>query len=57
VLGESWEEASEKMIERTPPPEARLPFTGRKRSNQPRLFDTEEMEIGPASVTVPPEKG
>lgn len=41
VLGESWEQASEAMIEETPPPErmARM----RRRPNQPKLFDTAEL--------------
>ncbi|MFP3881725.1 MAG: AI-2E family transporter [Actinomycetota bacterium] len=41
VLGQSWEEASEAMIEVTPPPErfARM----RRNPAQTRLFDTQEM--------------
>ncbi|MFP4074596.1 MAG: AI-2E family transporter [Actinomycetota bacterium] len=41
VLGQSWEEASEAMIEVTPPPErfARI----RRNPAQTRLFDTQEM--------------
>ena len=43
VLGQSWEEASEAMIEMTEPPE-RLARISRKQHNQSRLFDTQEME-------------
>lgn len=42
VLGQSWEEASEAMIEVTPPPE-RLARIGRRNPAQTRLFDTQEM--------------
>ena len=43
VLGQSWQEASEAMIEVTPPPE-RLARIARKASpGQTRLFDTQEM--------------
>ncbi len=42
VLGQSWEEASEAMIEMTEPPE-RLTRLSRKQTAQPRLFDTQEM--------------
>jgi predicted PurR-regulated permease PerM len=50
VLGQSWEEASEAMIEVTDPPE-RLARISRKQPQQPRLFDT--MEMGQAH---PPEQ-
>jgi len=43
VLGQSWEEASEAMIEMTAPPE-RLARISRKPHDQTRLFDTQEME-------------
>ncbi|HEX6302121.1 MAG TPA: AI-2E family transporter [Acidimicrobiia bacterium] len=42
ILGQSWEEASEAMIEMTEPPE-RLARISRKASDQTRLFDTQEM--------------
>jgi predicted PurR-regulated permease PerM len=42
VLGQSWEEASEAMIEVTEPPE-RLARISRKPPQQARLFDTVEM--------------
>lgn len=43
VLGQSWEEASEAMIEVTEPPE-RLARISRKNPDQTRLFDTQEMK-------------
>ncbi len=43
VLGQSWEEASQAMIEMTDPPE-RLTRRVRRPANQSRLFDTQEME-------------
>lgn len=42
VLGQSWEEASEAMIEVTEPPE-RLARISRRSANQSRLFDTQEL--------------
>jgi predicted PurR-regulated permease PerM len=42
VLGQSWEEASEAMIEMTEPPE-RLARLSRKSPEQSRLFDTQEL--------------
>ncbi|MGB8360277.1 MAG: AI-2E family transporter [Acidimicrobiia bacterium] len=42
VLGQSWQEASEAMIEVTEPPE-RLVRIGRRNPDQSRLFDTREM--------------
>lgn len=59
VLGESWAEASEAMIEVTTPPDRLRPRL--RRSDQPRLFDTQEMEpvddTAPEQhpVTVPPD--
>ncbi len=50
VLGQSWEEASEAMIEVTEPPE-RLSRIGRRPLEQRRLFDTQEMtELGAEGV-------
>jgi len=42
VLGQSWQEASEAMIEITEPPE-RLARISRKNPDQSRLFDTQEI--------------
>lgn len=42
ILGQSWHEASEAMIEVTEPPE-RLARISRKAPDQTRLFDTQEM--------------
>jgi predicted PurR-regulated permease PerM len=42
VLGQSWEEASEAMIEMTEPPD-RLARLSRRSSSQSRLFDTQEL--------------
>lgn len=42
VLGQSWEEASEAMIEVTDPPE-RLARISRRPQSQTRLFETQEM--------------
>jgi predicted PurR-regulated permease PerM len=42
VLGQSWEEASEAMIEVTEPPE-RLARISRRSASQSRLFDTQEL--------------
>lgn len=44
VLGQSWREASEAMIEVTEPPE-RLARISRKSPQQSRLFDTQEIRI------------
>ncbi len=50
VLGQSWEEASEAMIQVTEPPE-RLSRISRRRPHQSRLFDTQEMtELGAEEV-------
>lgn len=43
VLGQSWREASEAMIEVTPPPERLARLT--RRSDQERLFDTQELDV------------
>jgi predicted PurR-regulated permease PerM len=42
LLGQSWEEASEAMIEMTEPPE-RLARISRRGPGQTRLFDTQEL--------------
>lgn len=44
VLGQSWKEAGEAMIELTEPPE-RLARISRKGPGQRRLFDTQEMPV------------
>lgn len=54
VLGQSWEEASEAMIEVTPPPE-RLARIGRRNPAQTRLFDTQEM-TGLSDAEVPEDE-
>lgn len=43
ILGQSWQEASEAMIEVTEPPE-RLARISRRSPDQSRLFDTQEMQ-------------
>jgi predicted PurR-regulated permease PerM len=43
MLGESWREASEHMIEYTEPPERFAGIRRRVNPNQSRLFDTQEM--------------
>jgi predicted PurR-regulated permease PerM len=43
ILGQSWEEASEAMIEVTPPPD-RIAGIRRRSVDQSRLFDTAEMQ-------------
>jgi hypothetical protein len=43
VLGQSWKEAAEAMIEITEPPE-RLARISRKNPDQSRLFDTQETQ-------------
>lgn len=50
VLGESWSEASEAMIEVTPTPD----MLKRRRPDQARLFDTAEM-VPIVSIDHPPE--
>ena len=55
ILGQSWQEASEAMIERTEPPE-RIAGIRRRSANQTRLFDTAEMQEL-AEGDVPPEDG
>ena len=58
VLGQSWEEASEAMIEVTPPPD-RIANLRRRSADQARLFDTAEMQSwseGDAAPENPPPK-
>lgn len=43
VLGESWEQASEAMIEITDRPERIIPARRRSESEDPKLFDTAEL--------------
>lgn len=45
VLGQSWAEASERMIERTPPPERIAGIRRRHPAGQQKLFDTAEQGI------------
>jgi predicted PurR-regulated permease PerM len=44
MLGESWEEATDAMIERSPPPARLVPQRRRSPGAQARLFDTAEIE-------------
>lgn len=58
VLGQSWQEATEAMIEVTEPPE-RLVRLGRRQPDQARLFDTQELtglEEDPAPGEAPAEE-
>ncbi len=50
VLGQSWAEASERMIERTPPPDRIAGIRRRHPAGQQKLFDTAEQGI----VTIDP---
>jgi hypothetical protein len=53
VLGESWVEASEKMIETSDTPDRLKELQARRRSAQTRLFDTTELEpVDEESLTV-----
>jgi len=57
MLGESWREASEHMIEITPPPE-RIAGIRRRATDQTRLFDTQEitaLQDGPPDASESPE--
>ena len=57
ILGESWEEASEAMMEITDRPERVLPTRRRASGDDPRLFDTgelSELEIDAPAETVEP---
>lgn len=55
VLGQSWQEASEAMIEITDPPE-RLARISRKNPEQSRLFDTQELRPIPAEEDIPEDE-
>ncbi len=56
VLGESWAEATEKMMETTEPSDRLRVQARRRNAPQPRLFDTMELEAAePEPVTVPPD--
>jgi predicted PurR-regulated permease PerM len=46
VLGQSWAEASERMIERTPPPDRIAGIRRRQSVGQQKLFDTAEHNVG-----------
>lgn len=50
VLGQSWAEASEQMIEVTPPPDRIVGIRRRQASGQQKLFDTAEHAVVPAVV-------
>ena len=51
ILGQSWAEASERMIERTPPPDRIAGIRRRHPAGQQKLFDTAEQGI----VRIDPE--
>ena len=51
VLNQSWQEASEAMIEVTPPPERLARIARRGPAGQTRLFDTQEL-----TPVTPPEE-
>jgi predicted PurR-regulated permease PerM len=54
VLGETWGEASQHMIEYTEPPD-RIAGIRRRQGNQSRLFDTQELQpVDEESVTLDP---
>jgi predicted PurR-regulated permease PerM len=55
VLGQSWREAGEAMIEMTDPPE-RLARISRKSPGQRRLFDTQEMQVLAEEEDLPAEE-
>ncbi|MGH8925166.1 MAG: AI-2E family transporter [Acidimicrobiia bacterium] len=48
MLGQSWEEASQRMIELTPPPDRIVGLRRRNVAGQQRLFDTAERPAVPA---------
>jgi predicted PurR-regulated permease PerM len=50
VLGQSWQEASEQMIEVTPLPDRIVGIRRRQASGQQKLFDTAEHAVVPAVV-------
>jgi transposase InsO family protein len=52
ILGETWGEASQHMIEYTDPPE-RIAGIRRRHSSQTRMFDTQEFP--PVREDLPPE--
>jgi hypothetical protein len=52
VLGETWGEASQHMIEYTEPPD-RIAGIRRRQPNQTRLFDTQEMQPVDDDVSSP----
>ena len=54
MLGQSWAEASERMIERTPPPERIAGIRRRHPAGQQKLFDTAEQGIVKTDPGVPP---
>lgn len=56
VLGQSWQEASEAMIEVTPPPD-RIAGIRRKSASQTRLFDTAEMQTWSDGDAAPESEG
>ena len=54
ILGQSWAEASERMIERTPPPDRIAGIRRRHPAGQQKLFDTAEQGIVKIDPEAPP---
>jgi hypothetical protein len=57
MLGQSWAEASERMIERTPPPERIAGIRRRHPAGQQKLFDTAEQPAIPEESPAPGAEG
>jgi len=55
MLGQSWAEASERMIERTPPPDRIAGIRRRHPAGQQKLFDTAEQPAIPKESLVAPD--
>ena len=54
ILGQSWAEASERMIERTPPPDRIAGIRRRHPAGQQKLFDTAEQAVLKVDPDAPP---
>ena len=54
ILGQSWAEASERMIERTPPPDRIAGIRRRHPAGQQKLFDTAEQAVLRVDPDSPP---
>jgi hypothetical protein len=55
VLGQSWKEASDAMIEVTEPPERLARISRKAPGDQTRLFDTHEMSSVDSNDSTEPE--